>query len=227
MKYVIFLNGEYPIIDENYLKIINERILICADGGANIAYNYGLTPTAIIGDLDSIDSNILEYYKSENVRMYQYDSDKDYTDFELVLINICNITNIDLYNRFKNESIDFYQDKDILVFGATGKRLDMTICNLKMLEKNKNMKYISHDNDIIYFIDSEHDINNMKNHTFSFLPTTDMKEITLKGFKYELKKNYIEKSIGLVSNIISSDKANIEFKEGSGLIFINLKTVSK
>lgn len=43
----------------------------------------------------------------------------------------------------------------------------------------------------------------------------------------DLKKNDIEKSIGLVSNIITSKIATIEFKEGSGLIFINLKTVSK
>jgi hypothetical protein len=227
MKYVVFLNGEYPIIDENYIKIIKDRILICADGGANIAYKYGLTPNYIIGDLDSIDNKILEYYKKENVNMYKYDSDKDYTDFELVLMHICGIKNINLYDRFKNEDIDFYQDKDVLVFGATGKRLDMTICKLKMLEKNKNMKYISHDNDLIYFIDSDHEINNMNNHNFSFLPSTDMKELTLKGFKYGLKKNDIEKSIGLVSNIITSNIATIEFKEGSGLIFINLKTVSK
>ena len=80
MKYAIFLNGEYPIIDENYIKIIKDRILICADGGANIAYKYGLTPNYIIGDLDSIDNKILEYYKKENVNMGL----KEFSEFEIL-----------------------------------------------------------------------------------------------------------------------------------------------
>ncbi|MEM8872183.1 MAG: thiamine diphosphokinase [Pseudomonadota bacterium] len=54
-------------------------VLVAADGGADTAQSFGQSPTAIIGDLDSIDN--LEYWQNSDVPVHRVD-DQDTTDFE-------------------------------------------------------------------------------------------------------------------------------------------------
>ncbi|WP_068267376.1 thiamine diphosphokinase [Caviibacter abscessus] len=217
MKYAIFLNGEYPKLNEYHFNLIKNRFIYCCDGAANTLIKYNIKPDIIIGDFDSIDKKAWEYYK--NTKMYKYDSDKDYTDFEIALIHIYGINNINIKNRFNNCETYLSGKEDIIVFGATGYRTDMTISNLKLLEKNKNMKFISHTNELIYYINNKSTIYDMKNHIFSLIPITDIKNLSLKGFKYNLKNKNIERQISLVSNIIESNSAEIELN-GEALVFI-------
>ena len=66
-KFVIFLNGEYKYSQEFMNRLVSEEtICFCADGGANFAFQYGKVPEMIIGDLDSIEKKVLEYYKNKN-----------------------------------------------------------------------------------------------------------------------------------------------------------------
>lgn len=219
MKYAIFLNGQYQKLNKYHLQLIENRVIYCCDGGANIALKYNIKPDVIIGDFDSIKNDTLIHF--ENVKKYQYDSDKDYTDFEIALLHIYGFKNFDEKNRFNDIKIDLNGNDDIIVFGATGYRTDMTMANLKFLEKNKNMKFISHKNEIIYYINDHCIINNMKNHTFSLIPITDIKNLSLKGFKYNLKNKDIERQTSLVSNIIECNKAEIKLN-GEALIFIKI-----
>ena len=69
MKAIIFLNGEYGYEKEFLNEIIDEKdIVFCADGGANYTYKYNIYPNYIIGDLDSIDTVVLDFYKKEMVK---------------------------------------------------------------------------------------------------------------------------------------------------------------
>ena len=102
-KFVIFLNGEYKYSQEFMDRLVSEEtICFCADGGANFAFQYGKVPEMIIGDLDSIEKKVLEYYKSKNVLIKKFPKDKDFTDFELILKEINKIS--------ENEEI-FYAEK--------------------------------------------------------------------------------------------------------------------
>ena len=83
----------------------------------------------IIGDLDSIEKKVLEYYKSKNVLIKKFPRDKDFTDFELILEEINKISG--------NE--DFIEK--IFVVGGLGNRLDMTLSNLFLMEKYKNLVF--------------------------------------------------------------------------------------
>lgn len=222
MKYAVFLNGEYPDM-KSYMPLLEDRIIYCADGGANKAYELGIIPFCIVGDLDSVNDEVIKHYKKLNVKIYKYDSNKDYTDFEIVLMHICNIKNVDLLNRFKLEKdIDFYQNKDVLVFGATGNRIDMSICNLSVLSHNKNMKYISHTDDLIYYIDKETTITNMKGKRFGIISYTNLEKLSLNGFMYNLDKKDIKHNRALVSNEITEDIAKVHFEKGQALIVITL-----
>lgn len=69
---VLVVNGN--IDDITYYKDIlsNAKVVVCADGGANLLYKYKIHTDFIIGDLDSIREDTLSYYKSQNVVVHKY-----------------------------------------------------------------------------------------------------------------------------------------------------------
>ena len=112
MKICILLNGE--IKDYDYINnIVTEGsydYIICSDGGANHAYNMNIVPNYIIGDLDSVNENIIKYYNSKEVKFKKFPTKKDETDTELCI-----------------ELSDKLKAKEIHLMGALGGRIDHTI----------------------------------------------------------------------------------------------------
>lgn len=118
MKICIILNGEiknYDYINSVILKGSYDYI-ICSDGGANHAYSMNIVPDYIIGDLDSVNENIIEYYKSKKVKFEKFPTKKDETDTELCI-----------------ELSDKLKAKEIHLIGALGGRIDHTIANINLL----------------------------------------------------------------------------------------------
>lgn len=211
MKAVVFLNGEYKYSQEFIDNLFDEEtVLLCADGGANYAYKYSKRPSYIIGDLDSIDNSVLEYFKTQGINIVKYNPEKDYTDFELILQKI---DELEKKNGFKYKSIN--------ILGALGKRIDLTLSNLFLMENYPNITILSEDEEIFYK-DESFSINNRKDYGFSIIPLDEIIEkLTLKGFKYETFDLDVERKISrLVSNIITSDKCKVTFKKGKMLVIL-------
>ena len=114
----IIANGE--ITDYSFLKkeLETADIIICADGGTIHAKHLGVTPDYIIGDFDSIHSDILNHYKQKKEVAIIEDHDQEKTDLELA-INLA-------------ETLD---PKEISIYGALGRRIDHTLANLYALTK--------------------------------------------------------------------------------------------
>ena len=74
-KSIICLDGELPV---EFLKKISLPIL-AADGAANTLIHNGITPNVIIGDLDSLNHDIVR-----NIRIVK-DFDQNSTDFEKIM----------------------------------------------------------------------------------------------------------------------------------------------
>lgn len=217
-EYVIFLNGVYAENEkEQIMEFIKDKIILAADGGANFCYNIGIIPKYIIGDLDSIKKEVLLYYSDKSI-VIKTDSDKDYTDFELCLKLIENQNFDDIKTRFIKKEIDtVISNKIIYVFGATGNRVDMTLTNLKKLHNNKNMIIISEKMEKIKYLKLKNEtykLKGLKNKLFSIIPITDLKQLDLKGFVYNLDNKDIDKCLGLASNIVKDDIAYISCLEG-------------
>ena len=176
-KYVIFLNGEYKYSQEFMDKLVSENtVCFCADGGANFAFKYGKMPEVIIGDLDSIEKKVLEYYKSKNILIKKFPKDKDFTDFELILKEINKIS----------ENKNFVEK--IFVVGGLGKRIDMTLSNLFIMEKYKNLVFLQ-ENEKIFYAEKSFILKNKKEYEFSIIPISEkVEKLTLKGFKFETDK---------------------------------------
>ena len=209
-KFVIFLNGEYKYSQEFMDRLVSEEtICFCADGGANFAFQYGKVPEMIIGDLDSIEKKVLEYYKSKNILIKKFPKDKDFTDFELILKEINKIS----------ENKNFVEK--IFVVGGLGKRIDMTLSNLFIMEKYKNLVFLQ-ENEEIFYAEKSFVLKNKKECEFSIIPISEkVEKLTLKGFKFETDKLDVKReSSRLVSNVILENEASVEFENGKLIIIL-------
>ena len=113
---LIFANGILPDPASARKILRDDDIIVCADGGTRHALALGLTPSVIIGDLDSILEEEKRKMKEDGVQILQYPRDKNETDLELAL----------------NYAIESGAH-EIIVIAAQGNRLDQTLGNLALL----------------------------------------------------------------------------------------------
>ncbi len=207
MKIVVFLNGEYNYSME-FMKTITEKaFVLCADGGANASFRYEVMPNKIIGDLDSIEPEILSSYKLLNIDIQKYPVEKDFSDFELIL------------NMIKEDIM--FKDSEVIILGSSGGRIDYVINNLMLLEGTKNVRMIT-ESEEIYYRDKPFTIENREGARVSFISLDEtITNMTLKGFKYNIGNKLIRRNTSqLVSNEVNSKKAEILFDKGKMLVII-------
>lgn len=195
-----------------YLEKHPSELRIVVDGALEITHGLGVKPDYIVGDFDTVNQELLEYYDKDII--LRHPPEKDQTDTELAietaLRNGCN---------------------QLVFFGATGSRLDHSLGNIFLLEhllKQGIEAEILNENNRLY----------LKNHDFllkrkeargdfvSLLPLTETVEnVTLRGFKYPVEHLtfYREKTLG-ISNEITEEEANVEFSKG---IFIVVESQDK
>ena len=195
----LFLNGELRGSTKFYLNFIEKQKgdIYCADGGANICYELGLTPKEIYGDLDSIKNEVKEFYQEKNIKFIKFQVEKDYTDSELILNEIQNKYNV------------------IYCIAGLGGSIDHELTNINLLDKYSNLIFISQ-KEKIFKIDSNYKFNNMINTKISFIIFSDkVKGLTLKGFKYNIENLDIKKGEArCISNVIVENEANLLIKSG-------------
>ena len=76
MKICIVLNGEIEDYEVTRGIIIKEcyDCIICADGGANHTYKMEIMPDYILGDLDSVEEEKINFYKNKGVKFEKFPS---------------------------------------------------------------------------------------------------------------------------------------------------------
>jgi thiamine pyrophosphokinase len=112
MKTAILANGKFPehIVPLNILKEANS--IVCCDGATVKLEKFGLTPKAVVGDLDSITDELKAKYSD---RLFHF-PDQNSNDLTKA-VNWC-----------KNKNI-----KNIVILGATGMREDHALGNIGLL----------------------------------------------------------------------------------------------
>lgn len=216
MKVCIILNGEIKNYDKTKEIINREKYdyIIGADGGCNHLYKMDIIPQYIIGDLDSIDKELVCYYKNKSVSFKTYPSHKDETDSEICVY---------LAKELKAKKIDFY--------GALGGRIDHTLANIGLMHyaRQKDMKprIITSEEEITTIKNEEIILHGKKGDVISIIPImTDANNITLKNLEYPLnnaKMSYLS-SLG-ISNVMLSDECSIRIEDGYALIIRNYNVI--
>ena len=202
-KIAVIANG--TILDFDFHKKILDQIdtIICADGGANISKVLGFTPNYIIGDLDSIKKDILDFYKNNDETKIIHDANQNKTDLELALTLA--------------ESLS---PSEIIILGASGGRIDHTIANILSLTKVKpEIKTIIIDDYCsLELVENTTEIEGDKEDIISVIPLTDILDLNYTGFKWNVEK--LDTKLGWfgVSNKLVETNASISFSDGKILL---------
>ena len=202
-KCIILANGKPP---KKSLIIFFQRKhfkkLICADGGANSAYELGLVPDAIIGDLDSISSETLNEFKSIS---------------KVIRLKSQNDTDVEKCLKYAIKS----GFDEVMLMGVTGNRLDHTFCNLGIVLKffsEINISLIAEDS-ILKPYKGNVKLKTHPGETISLYGIDSKTKITSKGLKYPLKNVSLPFGKKESTSNVASGKV-VELKITGGIIFV-------
>ncbi len=202
MKAIIVSGGSAPsrkLIED---EIEGDSILICVDRGANCLYEYKIIPDYLIGDFDSIDKDVLTFFKSKKCSIDIYPRAKNSTDTEIAV----------------EKCLELKADQ-IVMLGCTGSRVDHVLANLGMLLKcNRSgaKAYMKDEHNTIQLLCKTTTIKGYPRETFSLHAYCNVvKNLNIIGARYELS-NY-DLALGdarTVSNEFIKDEARIVFDSG-------------
>lgn len=194
-------------------KEFSESLYIAADSGLDIIKNFDIVPDVIIGDFDSLNPKVLEFYKNReynksNIKIITHPAQKNDTDSMLAV-------KYALETGYSN----------IIIIGGTDGRIDHTLANLLCLRYIKNhggngyitdgcnrIRYISNGKTRIY-----------RNYKYiSIIPLNpEIRGVTLTGFFYSLKNASVNLDEPYtVCNEIAENcvYGDIEISDGEALI---------
>lgn len=131
-KTIIFANGDPPHPELLQRHISSDDIIMCANGGTLHALALGLTPHTIVGDLDSLPTEIKAKMEQAGVEMIEKPSRKNKTDLECAM-------SVAIERGATN----------ILIAAALGGRLDQMLGNLLLLGRQEwrsaNIRLVQND----------------------------------------------------------------------------------
>jgi thiamine pyrophosphokinase len=185
------------------LKEGSQALVIAADGGSLHAETFGLPLDAVIGDLDSLSEDTLAELSAKQVDIQKSPVEKDETDLELAL----------LYAAERGAT-------QIVVLGAFGGRLDMSIANLLLLtypQLSEIRIEIWNGKQTAWIVRPPGDeIQGKAGDTLSLIPLNgEARGVTTRNLAYPLHDETLPAgpSRGL-SNILTSNKASIRLQGG-------------
>ena len=197
---IILANGSFPSHSIALSVLHTATQIICCDGATQNLINYGLEPSLIIGDLDSISNEIHEKYKNIIV----HDKCQDTNDLTKA-VNWCLANNI----------------TEISILGATGKREDHTLGNISLLmdySKLLNVKMIS-DFGIFTAISKSTKFESIVGQQISIFSLNPETEITSENLKFPLKKLKLKSLWMGTLNEALSDNFTINFENGEIIVY--------
>ncbi|MCJ7694978.1 MAG: thiamine diphosphokinase [Anaerolineaceae bacterium] len=205
---VLFVNGEME--NPDHLSITKCDYLVAVDNGMRHLVTLNLTPHLLIGDLDSIDPDHVEFLQAKGVEIRRFPPEKDQTDLELALELV-------IQKGFTR----------ILMVAALGGRLDQTLANIALLGRDdlKDIDIRMEDGlTSVFIVRNESRFDTSPGDTISLLPLgTPVSGITTHGLAYPLEKEtlYPHQTRG-ISNTAIADEVSIKKSQGN-LLCIHTK----
>jgi len=187
------------LLNSDEIGVVTEKDVICADGGYR--YAEGKNIIAVVGDFDSLIS------KPENVNTIQFPSEKNMTDGELAV-------------RYAAEK----GIKDVVIYGATGGRLDHVLGNISLLKLAHSLGVkakISSPKFSIYYSDSLLSLETQKDCIVSIFAYGGEAVVEYaKGLYYPLDNLLLDSFCTRgISNKTVAEKAEIKVKSGEIIVF--------
>ncbi len=209
MKAALILNGDAPS-KQDLASLDDVDIIVCADGAAQHMLKAGRVPTIIIGDLDSLESEVYKWADAMSVPLERHPKDKDYTDGELAL----------------QKALEGNPDK-LVILGGHGGRTAMIMANLKLVraaqEAGTDARMIGNGEIILFrhaggFVDlTEH-----QGATFNVLPIGGDADVSIHGasFAGEHVTLHGNSARGVSNHVADEGPARVEVHAGMALIIL-------
>jgi len=177
--------------------INNVDVIIAADGGANLCRSINITPDYIIGDLDSVSADNLNYFSNSQIVKI---IDQNTTDMQKAIKLALSI-----------------QPMKIKIISAFGKRTDHTLANLLIFQNYDNKIPIEiYDNSgVMKFITKGENILLLKpGQIISLFSFSRIEGLTMEGFEFPVhNKNFENNFIGISNKAVQSE-CKINFTKG-------------
>jgi len=177
--------------------------VVAADGGSRHAAVLDLHLDAVVGDLDSLDAGLRAALDAAGARLEIRPANKDETDLELALLDATR-----------------HGAEHIVVLGALGGRLDMTLANLLLLihpQLTGARIELWNDNQTAWLIRPPgDDLIGMPGDTLSLIPLLgNANGVTTEGLEYPLNNETLEigKARG-ISNVFIQSRGRIALRSG-------------
>jgi len=207
LRATIFANGTIDNARRAQEAAEQSDLVIAANGGALHCLRLEITPAYVVGDLDSLDEANRQILEAGGTEFITHPPDKDQTDLELALLYVL-----------------AREATEIIVLGAFGGRLDMTIANVQLLalpDLDGVRVELWHGNQTASLIRPPGGlIEGGTGDGMSLIPLGgEVRDITTRDLQYPLKNE----DLGLgpargVSNVISGSGPRVEFATGKLLI---------
>jgi thiamine pyrophosphokinase len=211
---VIFLGGELQNEALARKLSLSSDIVVCADSGAEHAIKLGLTPQAIVGDLDSVTSDTIKYFESQNCEIIRI-ADQESNDFEKAFEYLLKKSEI-------GERLG-----TVFVFGMTGGRTDHTLANFSVMLRYTDL----FENIVSMEMGAEHKfLTTNKNNctidceigtTISLTPFGEANGIITENLRYSLSGDGLR--LGMregLSNVATDEPVSIKINSGALLITV-------
>lgn len=183
-------------------------LIICADGGAQVARNWGLSPAVIVGDQDSIDTETKNYWAEKRVPFLKFPVAKDKTDLDLAV------------DYAINEGV-----KEIILTGGWGSRIDHSLGNVGLLyslAKRGITNSLVTKESSLFACFGQFAASVQVGSIISLLPLTPVvHNVTSKGLRYSLEGVNLSKGSTLgISNEAVAKKIQLKFASGILLVVL-------
>jgi thiamine pyrophosphokinase len=202
MRAVIFANGTFTDPRQARDLLRADDLIIAVDGGTRYAWQVGVDPELVIGDLDSLTGEEQERLRSSGAEVSSFSPHKDRTDLELALL------------RASSEGAD-----EILILAALGGRLDQSIANLLLLtlpELADCDVRIVQGAQVAFVIRDEALIEGRRGDTVSLIPLGgDALGVTAQGLAWPLDDDVLRFGPARgISNVLTREQASVRVRQG-------------
>ncbi|HEY7818012.1 MAG TPA: thiamine diphosphokinase, partial [Vicinamibacteria bacterium] len=176
-----------------------------ADGGADTARRFGLTPQAIVGDIDSASAETLAHFRS--VPLVR-DTDEERTDTEKALDWV-----------LRQGAFD-----RVTLLGATTGRLDHVLGHLSLLRRYRDRTHLTLEDDFIraWMARDAATIEEPPGTVVSFFAVGEPVEgLTTENLRYPLRVRRLELGVqDSISNVVERSPARVTMTGGEILLIV-------
>lgn len=199
---VIIADGKFPDHEIPLKALAKAEIVVCCDGATAKVDRFGIAPTAVVGDLDSLDSTLREKYSD---RLF-HEPDQNSND----------LTKAVMWCLSRNYT-------DITIIGATGLREDHTLGNIGLLSKyaklGVNAMMLTDTGYFVSLLESS-TLNSYRGQQVSIFSPNNKTLITTSNLKYPITNSSLEEYWMGTLNESIGDSFGINFEKGPLVVFM-------